>query len=78
MNYIKSPMLYNTGVLSDSTSFRIKQGLLPQNISNNCLQNPNKKDCNRCSLYPFYTPNINYCLNKIPKNCPCTRYIYQF
>jgi hypothetical protein len=78
MNYIKSPTLYNTGILPDTTAFRMKQGLLPQNIANNCLSNPAKQTCNRCSLYPFYTPDVNYCMGKISKNCPCTRYIYQY
>ena len=35
-NYINKPKLYNTGFLQDDKVSRIKQNLLPQELSNNC------------------------------------------
>lgn len=41
-NYLTKPVLYNTGFLLDDKELRIKQGLLPQGLSNNCYVNVNK------------------------------------
>ena len=41
-NYLTKPVLYNTGFLLDEKELRIKQGLLPQGLSNNCYVNVNK------------------------------------
>jgi hypothetical protein len=81
MSFIKtSTDFFNTGMLPNTTFIRLKQGLQPQNISNNCMSGCGCKSqiCNKCSLYPSYTPNINYCGGGVPKGCPCTRYIYQY
>ena len=41
-NYLTKPILYNTGFLLDDKELRIKQGLLPQGLSNNCYVNINQ------------------------------------
>ena len=41
-NYLTKPILYNTGFLLDEKELRIKQGLLPQGLSNNCYVNVNQ------------------------------------
>jgi hypothetical protein len=78
MSYIISPSLFKTGMLPDTTYLRLKQGLMPQNISNNCMSGGGCLPCNKCSLYPSFVPNINYCSPSVPKTCPCLRYIYQY
>lgn len=36
-NYIKKSILYKTGFISDDRKLRLKQDLLPQNLSNNAF-----------------------------------------
>jgi len=40
-NYLTKPVLYNTGFLLNDKELRIKQGLLPQGLSNNCYVDVN-------------------------------------
>jgi len=60
MNYIKKPSLYNTGyVLKDDIS-RMKQGLMPQNLSSVCFINDKVNNvginCKNCYNYD----KVNY------------------
>lgn len=36
-NYLKKPILYQTGFILDDRNIRRKEGLLPQNLSNNAF-----------------------------------------
>ena len=84
--YIPNPKLFNTGFLPNTSESRLKQGLLPQQISNDCqFTEPGANlmsdmarvggVCNNCYLYPFYSPSPALAPGSIPKGCQCTRYV---
>ena len=57
-NYIVAPRLYNTGFIPESASvLRIKQGLAPQDISNDCILN---NTCNIYNMYPAKQTQLRY------------------
>ena len=71
---MKKSILFNTGFLSCNDSIiRQKQGLQPQNISNNCLTNT--CICNNELLYPIKEPDPSTKIGMIPDCCSCTRYV---
>jgi len=83
-NYTISPRLYNLGYIpSNAPEIRIKQGLLPQNISNDCLYSPYQNlkmgspylECNSANLYPTKVVHMSYGIPSVPNTCPCTDYI---
>lgn len=86
-NYLKNSSLFATGFLSNTAKLRIKQGLAPQELSNQCqFVEPGSKKmsdmeraggvCNNKFLYPFYAPQVNYGpVGHIPTKCACTMFI---
>ena len=76
-NYLIPPRFYNTGFIPRTArDLRIKQGLSPQDVSNDCLVIKNKSVCNNDLLYPAKQVEISYgSSGKIPNNCPCLDYI---
>ena len=79
---IKENLLFNTGFLKNSAESRIKQGLLPQELSNQCeyVTNPTSTllqrsggVCNNKLLYPFYAVPITYNLKPIKSDCSCIK-----
>jgi hypothetical protein len=75
-NYIRNPSLFQTGMLPNTTQSRRLQGLQSQEISNNCNSaGCCSAVCNNTCMYPFPSIDVNYCINKIPKQCPCLRYV---
>ena len=92
-NYITLPKLTNTGFLPNSliTTTRIKQDLMPQNISNDCtyltksiassmkLPIPGVDigvaPVTNNNLYPLDSVHWSYGGSEIPNNCPCVKYL---
>jgi hypothetical protein len=86
-NYLVASKLYNTGFIPPSaTQLRIKQGLIPQDISNACAYTLPPKSAyagqthpqrvpNQTGLYPAKQVQMTYDLPSIPDNCPCLDYI---
>lgn len=82
-NYLTPQKMFNVGFLpADSGNVRIKQGLMPQEISNDCVYTVEQygygnlpKECNNKNMYPAKQAQMSYDLPKIPDNCPCLRYI---
>lgn len=71
-NYIVAPRLYNTGFIPESASaLRIKQGLAPQDISNDCMLDNNT--CNIYNMYPAKQTQLKYdCIQQQNENaCYC-------
>lgn len=81
--YLTKPKLYNTGFLLNDKISRIKQGLLPQTMSNNCyvtstgiindtnlLKNPYYNN----QFFPIRMPYVEYG-TPIPDNSLCLRNI---
>jgi hypothetical protein len=68
--------LYTTGYISETeTNLRIKQGLLPQNISNICSINfLNPITCDQKNLYPSIVVQMDTDTN-IPNDSAC---LYNF
>ena len=91
-NYLKAPSLFQTGFLPNRAESRIRQGLMPQGIANNCqdvsigsaYMSPMEKDgavCTNKYLYSSPAPIVNYGpAGAIPdgKGCECTQYLYQY
>lgn len=85
-NYITAPTLYQTGFLYEQTPIRQKQGLAPQELSGACQQPhtltglysvPLEKRgvFNSDNMYPVNLPEVNYGSGRIPKYCPCAKYV---
>ena len=86
-NYLIAPKLYNIGFITpNSATLRIKQGLIPQDISNACAYTSPLKIMNvgqlnkngvslQTGLYPAKQVQMSYNLPEIPDNCPCLDYI---
>jgi len=92
-NSIPTTKFFNTGFLSQSLigEMRIKQGLMPQTISNDCLNSYSKEGyvlsknllntrynppISNNRMYPaLETPLPTYGLRPIPSNAPCARYV---
>lgn len=83
--YIKISDMYKTGFIPFTASdIRIKQGLLPQNISNDCIVDlpvnvngikPSSAVCNNMDLYPGIVTQYSYGLPDISDSCQCTIYL---
>ena len=82
MNYLTKPRLYDTGFLKNDKVSRIKQGLLPQTLSNNCyvtktgfindtklVENPYYNNV----FFPIRMPFAEYETQPIPDNAICAR-----
>lgn len=75
--------MFNTGFLpADSGNIRIKQGLMPQEISNDCLNTVEPysygnlpKECSIKNMQPAKQVQMSYDLPKISDDCPCVRYL---
>jgi hypothetical protein len=75
-NYIRNPTLFQIGMLPNTTESRRLQGLQSQQIANNCNSGGCCSNmCNNRCMYPIPSIDVNYCNRKIPKNCPCLRYV---
>ena len=75
-NYLTKPKLYNTGFLFNDTDSRIKQGLMPQDLSSNCFYGINEKKLlinpyYNNPLFPIRGIYVNYEDKQIPNNSPC-------
>jgi hypothetical protein len=64
MNYLTKPKLYNTGYLLNDTNSRLKQGLMPQDLSSTCFNIipnlPSSIYCKNCC-----GDNYNYLNNNV-------------
>lgn len=78
------PKLYNTGFLLNDKNSRIKQGLFPQTIANDCFvdmnnnvkQNLLKNPYYNNTVYPLKMPFVTYGTeNSVPNNCDCLQNI---
>ena len=75
--------MFNVGFLpSNLANVRIKQGLMPQEISNDCLHTVEPysygylpKECNIKNMQPAKQVQMSYDLPKISDDCPCARYV---
>lgn len=80
MSKINKPKLYNTGFLRDDSLSRMKQGLLPQDISSLCyiFRNPKPLEKN-----PYFN-NVMFPIKglepyngtPIDARCPCASNLY--
>lgn len=89
MIYLKAPSLYNIGFINSNYSdfLRMKQGMMPQNLSSDCFSPPNwtsynipldnKYSCNGQNLYPMNFYNLTYNSDSPSDTCPCVRYVTQ-
>ena len=82
-NYLNRPKLYDTGFLLNDRISRIKQGLLPQTMSNNCYVTPTgiinetnllKNPYYNNPFFPIRMPYVQYG-EPIPDNSLCLRNI---
>ena len=77
--YLQRKKLYNTGYLPNTTDIRQKQGLMSQEVTNDCvdqyaLRSP--PTCNNQTLYPLTLGFRNYGqAGMIPSDCPCARFV---
>jgi hypothetical protein len=82
-NYLTPQKMFNVGFLPpNSANVRIKQGLMPQEISNDCLYTHESysygylpKECNIKNMQPAKQVQMSYDLPKISDDCPCARYV---
>ena len=87
MIYLKTPNINKLGFINSNYNdfLRMKQGMMPQNLSSNCYSPPNWNSynvpvdtnymCNGYYMYPIKLPDPDYG-NKPPSNCcECTRYV---
>jgi hypothetical protein len=77
-NSLKAPTLFSTGFLPDTSKMRIKQGLLPQQISNQCFDSNNSNEtCDDKNIYPFPSSQLSYGKHSSPLKCSCSRFLYK-
>ena len=87
MIYLKAPSLHDTGYINTNYNdyLRMKQGLMPQNLSSNCYSPPTsysynvpvdrKYACNGPNFYPITFPNVDYGSDPPANNCGCVKYV---
>jgi hypothetical protein len=83
MNFLVVPNRYSTGFLASQTEYRTKQGLMSQNLANDCLtfleSNNNVRSNPRLNkgsaMYPVRNLEVNYGLGTPKDGCECMRYI---
>lgn len=80
MSYFNKPKLYNTGFLLNDKVSRFKQGLMPQDLSNNCFVGINetnllKNPYYNNKMFPIRGLYANYEGPNIPDNATCLRNI---
>jgi len=87
MIYLKAPSLYNTGIINKNYNdfLRMKQGLMPQNLSSDCFspnnwtsyEVPVKQEFSYTgeNKYPVNFYNLTYNSNPPSDMCPCVRYV---
>lgn len=87
MIYLKVPSLNKLGFFNANYNdlLRMKQGLMPQNLSSACYSPPDWSSyevpvntnymCNGVNMYPIKLPKIDYGIPPPPDNCECTRYV---
>jgi hypothetical protein len=85
--YLRPSTLYNTGYINRNYNdyFRMKQGLMPQNLASNCFSPPSSVyynvpvdtmyQCTGPNLYPIHFPNINYGSFPPSDDDLCTMYV---
>ena len=87
MIYLKAPTLNKLGFFNGNQNdyLRMKQGLMPQNLSSDCYSPPNwtsydvpvnpKYMCNGINMYPIKLPYPNYGSQYPSDRCECTKYV---
>jgi hypothetical protein len=78
MSYSKIPQTtqFNTGFLPNSSKDRIKQGLLPQELTGNCIST-DTDTARTGAVYNFPVSQLSYGpKDAFPDKCACTRYIH--
>ena len=85
--YIKSPNLNKIGFFNGNYNdfLRMKQGLMPQNLSSDCYSPPDWTSyevpvnvnymCNGNNMSPIKLPYPDYESEYPSDNCECTRYV---
>ena len=78
--YITVTKFFDTGFLRpDATAMRLKQGLPPQNIVNDCgwdKGEPSGMAGNPVRMYPAGVTTLpHYGMKPIPGDCPCTQWV---
>lgn len=79
MNYLTKPKLYNPGFLYNDENSRIKQGLMPQDMSSNCYNGMSMKKEKKLLKNPYYNNPmfpirsiyVNYENPQIPNDSYC-------
>jgi hypothetical protein len=70
--FIIEPCLYNIGRIYDNSILRLKQGLRPQTLVNNCME---IKDLVCTNMYPVPSTKLSFGTPEIPNNASCVRYL---
>ena len=70
--FIIAPSLYNIGSFCDNPELRIKQGLRPQTLMNNCIKD---KQLLCTNMFPIPSTKLTYGTPEIPNNASCVRYL---
>ena len=79
MIYLKAPSLYNTGFINQNYNdfLRMKQGMMPQNLTSDCFSPPDwtKYNIPINKEYSCSGPNLTYNSASPAETCPCVRYV---
>lgn len=87
MLYLKNPTINKLGFFNANYNdyLRMKQGLMPQNLSSTCYSPPNWYSynvpvdtnymCNGYNMYPIKLPYPDYESTPPSNSCKCTTYV---
>lgn len=81
MNYLTPTSRYTCGFLPPDTEYRTKQGLMQQDVANDCRYGNkverygNDKHAYVPPLYPLTNLSVNYGIASPADDCPCLKYI---